>query len=362
MHKRLQSLYYGLPRNTAYAGASALLSSTRKNYTKKKVLDWLQGQDAYNLHKPVRRRFPRRHYAVSNIDDVWEVDLMDVKSIKSYNNDFTYLLTVIDVISKYAWVEPLKNKSAKCIVSGFEKIFAKSKNRYPVCIQSDKGREFVNRELDIFLKNKNILYRVVRSPDVKGAIVERLIRTIKERIYRYFTHNNTRRYLDVLPNIVEAYNQTKHSATKMTPASVTLYNAAQARKNIQLRYEQSSVRKTVKYKVGDLVRVSRARNVFEKAYESGWTLELFKIARISSTHYPTVYHLKDLANEEIDGFFYEEELSRVNKDVKKVFFEVDAVLKTRTVGRAKEHFVSWKGYPDKFNSWIKTSELKKFKK
>ncbi len=97
----------------------------------------------------------------------------------------------------------------------------------------------VNRDLQIFLEDKNIIFRVVRSPDVKAATVERFVRTIKERVYRYFTHKNTKRYLDVLQKIVESYNQTKHSATKMTPASVTLENAALARKNIAQRYQKT---------------------------------------------------------------------------------------------------------------------------
>ena len=162
---------------------------------------------------------------------------------------------------------------------------------------------------------------------------------------------------------MESYNRTRHSATKMSPISVNWRNAAKARENIRRRYGNSGdgkdgAIKKPKYKVGDLVRVSRARNVFAKGYEGGWTLELFKIVRISTTRPPTVYFLKDLSDEDIDGFFYEEELSRVQKNLNKDFFEVNEVLKSRGKGRKKEYLVSWKGYPEKFNSWIKASDLK----
>ena len=143
---------------------------------------------------------------------------------------------------------------------------------------------------------------MARSPDTKSAIVERFIRTIKGRTWRYFTRKNTRRYVDVLQKIIEAYNHTKHSATKMIPASVTLYNATRAQKYLQQRYS-NHVMRSPKYSVGDLVRVSRAKNVFAKGYKSGWTLEIFKIIRISSTRQPIVYYLEDLVGEEIDGLF-----------------------------------------------------------
>ena len=96
---------------------------------------------------------------------------------------------------------------------------------------------------------------MARSPDTKAAIVERFIRTIKERTWRYFTHKNTRRYVDVLQKIIEAYNHTKNSATKMIPASVTLYNAAKARENLQQRYGNHTIR-SPKCGVGNFVSIS----------------------------------------------------------------------------------------------------------
>ena len=119
----------------------------------------------------------------------------------------------------------------------------------------------------------------------------------------------------------------------MVPATITLYNAAKARENLQ-RYGNHDF-KALKYCVGDLVRVSRAKNVFTKGYESGWTLEIFKITRISSTRPPAVYYLEDLAGEEIDGFFYTEELCRVRKNLTTDVFEIDKILKTRVKSPSK---------------------------
>ena len=130
-------------------------------------------------------------------------------------------------------------------------------------------------------------------------------------------------------------------------------------KNIQRRYSSNNNNRQFypKFKVGDLVRVSRARDVFEKGYESGWTLEIFKIVRISLTRPPPVYVLQYFSGEDIDGCFYAEELSRVRKDLATASFEIEKILDSRGKGRSKEYFVSWKGYPQKFNSWVRANQL-----
>lgn len=345
-----EKIYFSPPHPAAYAGANRLQHALRKLYRPDKVNEWLEGQDAYNLHTYVKRKFPRRFYNVRNVDDVWEADLMDMRSLRTYNDDYTYLLVIIDVLSKYAWLEPLKDKTGKSVAQGIERILKRSKKRVPVLLQSDKGKEFLCRETLAVLKKNNIEHRVVRNPDIKAAVVERFIRTIKERVWRYFTHHGTRRYMGVIKSILESYNNSIHSATKMTPASIDLHNAAIARRNLERRYDRCLPRK-LKYKIGDLVRTSRANNAFEKGYEGGWTLELFKIYRISEVRHPAVYYSKDLADEPIEGFFYEEELSRVRKDLTTSAFEVEEILDTRGRGRNKKYLVSWKGYPDKFNSW-----------
>ena len=217
---------------------------------------------------------PHRTYDVRNPFDVWEGDLADLRSLKTYNDDNTYLLVVVDVLSKFAWVEPIRNKTSKSVATAFERILARCKGQHPMLFQTDKGKEFLGKEMQQVLKNNSINYRVVRNPDIKAAVIERFNRTLKGRLWRYFTHTNTYRYIDILQKIVDAYNNSWHSGTKMVPAKVNLYNAAKAYQNLAQRYNTTRVRYP-KYKVGDLVRVSRAKLVFKKAYESGWTLELF---------------------------------------------------------------------------------------
>ena len=148
------------------------------------------------------------------------------------------------------------------------------------------------------------------------ALVERFVYTLKERLYRYLTHKDTWRYVDVLQRIVDSYNNSKHSATKMIPASMIIRNASTRKKDASPQYA-----------VGNLVRISRARNVFAKGFGSGLIVKFFKISRISLSHQPHVYHLKDLASENVNGVFYEQELCRVRKDLIEKYFEIDEILK-----------------------------------
>ena len=88
--------------------------------------------------------------------------------------------------------------------------------------QTDKGKEFLGKEIQQVLKKNSINYRVVRNPDIKAAVVERFNRILIGRLWWYFTQTNTHRYIDILHKIVDAYNNSWHSGTEMVPAKVNL--------------------------------------------------------------------------------------------------------------------------------------------
>src|SRR5436190_564015 len=365
----LEKLYYDPSHYAGYSAMDNLTRAAKPKFTRNQVGEWLKSQDAYTLHRPVRRKFPRLHYNVTNIDDLWEADLIELRNLENYNDGYSYLLTIIDVLSKFVWVEPLRDKTSAGVVRAFERVLSRNKERIPVYLQTDKGKEFIGAPFQKFLKEKDIRFRVTRNPDVKAAVVERFNRTLKERMWRYFTHKNTRRYIDVLQDIVHAYNHTRHSTIKMEPAVVTLENARIARENMNRRWskkkkkeeegEENLVRaRKAKYKEGDLVRVSRAKVAFEKGYEAKWSEEIFRIHRVLEWRKPHVYELRDLAYEVIDGFFYEQELSPINKNLQEGEIIVDRVIKSRGRGNNKQLLVSWQGYPSKFDSWIAASSLR----
>ena len=132
---------------------------------------------------------------------------------------------MIDVLSKYAWVKPLKNKTGKEVVKAFDSSL-KTRNRQPLTLQTDRGGEFYNGTLQQWLKNKGINHFSTEG-DGKTSIVERFNRTLKGRMYRYFTAANTLKYSDVLLDLVNQYNADRHRSIGMAPKDVTLKNERQ---------------------------------------------------------------------------------------------------------------------------------------
>jgi transposase InsO family protein len=179
-----------------------------KGYTKKEVREWLQPQDTYTLHKPTRRRFPSRRVVVYGIDHQRQVDLVDLAKLSSYNKGFKYLLTCIDVLSRYTWVVPLKDKTEKTLRDAFHVIF--KSGRRPIRLQTDKGTEFTNRVFQKFLKEHHVHFFTTYNEETKASIVERLNRTLKIKMWKYFTHRETLTYVEVLSEMVASYNHTVH--------------------------------------------------------------------------------------------------------------------------------------------------------
>lgn len=187
-------------------------------------------------------------------------------------------------------------------------------------------------------------------------------------MWRYFTHTGCKRYIDVLQNIIDAYNRSNHSAIKMAPCNVTLNNVSVARANLEQRY-RSKYERIPKYNVADLVRISSNKTAFAKGYEGGWSKDLFLITRVSTYRQPQIYVLRDLQGEDIDGIFYEQELTRVRRDLAKTNLTIEKIIESKGRGLrrpsrrdSRRLLVSWFSFPEKnFNTWIRATDLKKNK-
>ena len=232
----------------SFGGVNRLREQTREN-----PAEWLRAQNVYSLYKPVRRRFRRRKYIVSGVDSLWQADLADVQSIRRWNGGHGYILVVIDVFSKYVWAEPVKTKDAKTVLDAFKKVLSMDE-RKPQSFMTDKGGEFSNEAMKSFCTKNNINYYTSQNPDTKAAVAERVIRTLKSRLYRYFEHQKSWKYTDVLPLIVDSYNKSKHRSIGMAPKDVTTETEPQVRrklypakkdKPIRFKYHQVS-RRTIK--------------------------------------------------------------------------------------------------------------------
>ena len=147
-------------------------------------------------------------------------------------------------------------------------------------------------------------------------------------------------YFDVFNDIVNKYSKTIHRTIKMKPIEVSDDSYA--------KYNEDFNKKNPKFKVGDHGRISKYKNIFAKGYASNWSEEVFVVSKIKNTA-PWTYVISDLNGEEITGSFYEKDLQKTSQEE----FRIEKVLKRK----GDKLYVKWKGYDDRFNSWIDKKDL-----
>ena len=288
------------------------------------------------------------------IDSLWEADLAFVQDVAKENDEVNYLLVVIDVLSKYVWVRPMKNKTAHGLLEAFDSIL--SEGRKPEKLTTDKGTEFLNESFQQYLKTKNIqIYTGNNEPN--ASVVERVNRTLKSKLYRYFMAVNSLRYIDVSQDLVDSYNNTCHRSIGHAPATVSLLNVRTVRRNMCCEINSTAPKK-FKLHVSDHDGLSLWKHLFKKGYKINWTEETFQIThQLSRTL--VVYTVQDLLERPIEGTFYEEELQKVKRpDI----FKIEKVLKKCTKNKRTEYLVRWSGYGPDFDSWIQSSDIEPISK
>ena len=159
-----------------------------------------------NFIRELLENLKKRKVHSSFRDNILGVDLADMQLLSKFNNGFRFLLCVIDIFSKYAWVVPLKDKKGLSIVNGFQKILKES-NRKPNKIWVDEGSKFYNNSFKKWLQDNDILMYSTNNKG-KSVVAERFIRTIKNKIYKYMTSISKSVYIDKLDDIVKKYNNT----------------------------------------------------------------------------------------------------------------------------------------------------------
>ena len=216
---------------------------------------------ADELHKSIIRKFKKRKVHSSFRNTIWGIDLADMQLLSKFNKGFRFLLCVIDIFSKYAWVIPLKDKKGISIVNAFQIILKESK-RKPNKIWVDKGSEFYNNCFKKWLKDNDIeMYST--NNEGKSVVAERFIRTLENKIYKYMTSISKNVYIDKLDDIVKKYNNTYHTSIKIKPVDV--------KDNTYISFKKEVNDKNPKFKVGDHVRISKYKNIFAEGYMPNWS-------------------------------------------------------------------------------------------
>lgn len=349
----LENVYYNLNSPASYSGIKNILDEAQKqnrSISQKDVKEYLLKQRTYTLYHPIRKKFPRLRTIPSGLHTDWQCDLCIMDALKDKNDGYRYLLVCIDVLSRKIFVSPARTKKFEDMIEAFEKVFKKAQ-LIPHKIYTDRGVEFCANRMKRFYEEKDISKYEMNSPNLHAAVAERANRTIKGRLYKYFSQNNTVKWIDVIDKIVDGINNTKNRITGKTPNSFTFKNAQKIRDAVYK--EQELPKGKTKYRVGDIVRITKEKSVFAKEIHPNFTDELFKISNVNNTN-PASYQIVDSEQQIIKGVFYDPELVKTTKDTT---HRIAEVLKTRTRRGIKEHFVRWVGYSDKFNSWIKDSDL-----
>lgn len=303
----------------------------------------IKKQIVTELHKPARKNFVRRKVITKHIDDLWQCDLVEMGAYASENNGYNFLLTIIDTFSKYAWAIPIKTKTGTDVTEAMKNVFLEG--RHPKNLQTDDGKEFFNKKFQTLMKEYKINHYSTYSA-LKASIVERFNRTIKSNMWKLFSMNGSYKWIYIIHSIISKYNRTHHRTIKMKPIDVKKSNEKHL---LSTAYAIQKTYNKPKYKVGDNVRISKYKHIFEKGYTPNWTTEVFKILKVQTTH-PVTYLLEDYQNNPIKGGFYELELQKVMYPES---FLVDKILRKRK----DKVFVKWLGFDNSHNSWINKSSL-----
>ena len=229
LDKFLRDKAYDIASNPEYDGYQrGLASMVYKFFDKKSMGSGIKKDTtkssslilADELHKPVIKTFNKRKVYSQFKDNIWGVDLADIQSLSRKNKIIKYLVCAIDLYSKYALVVPFKDKKGISIVNAFDKIIKQS-NRKLNKIWVDQGSEFYNNNFKKWLSDNNIIMYSTYN-EGKSAVAERFIRTLKNKLYKHMTSTGKDVYYDVLDDVVNKYNNTKHSTIKMKPKDVKM--------------------------------------------------------------------------------------------------------------------------------------------
>ena len=239
--------------------------------------------------KPPKKYYPTNKTDVYYIDDIWSLDILDLKDYGPENNGgYRYVLVIIDNFSKFGWTIPLKNKNAQTIKDSFENILINSK-RKPNLIESDRGKEFYNNIFQDFL-NKNNIKLYSRNSSYGAVFAERFNKSIRDLLKRPVFEKGDGNWIGILSTITKQYNNRVHSSTKLTPIQASL------KKNEGYVYNNLlDKRKKVKpkFQINDLVRTADLKKTFSKSDTTSWSYNLHKVTEIVNDTMPS-YKINNL--------------------------------------------------------------------
>ena len=361
---RIARIYKQPGHPVAFSSANTIFQYFKGEIPLKKIKEALEHIDSYTLHREYKKPYIHNPYFVYRRRNSFQADLIDIRALNGSNSGFSYLLIIIDIFSRKIWVIPLIKKTGEITANAFEN-WVKSLNgdiSKKAKLLTDAGKEFINKKVKKVLEENNILHSITKNI-YKAAIVERVNKSIQIIIYKYLTDTGNVRYIEVLPKLVQSYNNRIHSSLSgLSPNDADKkQHEVKVRTTHRAKYDQirrkSKRSNYQKFSIGDRVRIkiyAQAPSSARRAYLQQFHGELFEVYDVSLRLPIPFYYLKSMnTNELIEGGFYANELVRVRGKL----FKIEKILKTKGKGQNKKHFVRWKYFGPQWDSWIKASDL-----
>lgn len=323
----------------------------------KKIKEELSEISTYTKHKETKRIKDFNPFFIYDTNEMWQIDVMYLPpELSKYNHGKKYLVCVLDTFSRKMNVFPIKQKSGACVTEAFDFLHKKF-NSSPQKILADNGGEFKCQEFINYCDFFGIKL-IFTSNETKAAHVERAQRSLQNILYKILEDKQTKNYLDNINIALKIYNNRVNRITKFSPNKA--YSDVNKEKvlNNLIKFYQKCITKSRKptFKIGDPIRIKLKKNAFGRGYNPYFSEEVFKVSEVKTNLPQPRYKITDYdGGEVIGGTFYEREITKAKHED----FKIEKILKTRTKNNKTEFFVKWKGYSDKYNSWIDSKWLKK---
>lgn len=350
-----ESLYFEPEQPTSFTWRKPLEEASG---SKEGVQDWLDSQLTYTLHKPARRRFKRNPIYAPAPGFLAQADLADMTSLSRSNHGACYILVYIDCFSRYASAVSLKSKKQGEVARGFREIY---KRRHPCAhLQTDNGKEFIAKQVQKLADEYHYRHYFTFNKDIKAAIAERFIRTLKSKIFKYMTSKGTRKYVDILQALVASYNSQMHRSIGMPPSAVTpdnagevhfrLYGVVDARERILARRDANAEPQTIP--IGASVRKRYELSAMEKGYFPNWSDKVYRVIQFIKGRPRSMYRIADFFGRTLKQRFYKEDLQVIKGDPK---YRIERII--RRDRRKGLVLVRWLNHEPEYDTWIPESSI-----
>jgi len=359
----LKDIYFTPEKPGSFSGIHSLLREANKlllsmgkpRVPYRSVVHFLKSEPTYTLHKEVKnQKFVTNPVKIGAVFHSCECDLLEYADLVEFSSErYKYVLTVIDVRSRYVWYKFQRTKTSSETAKAFASVLVDIEpNKWEVC-RTDAGNEFMGREFQQLCKDRGIKHFRQLSGQHKTPIVDRFHRTLGERVMKAMHHKNSRDFVSIVPQIVESYNNSQHSRLdKKTPRQVMEMRLGAQPMTPVLDGKEKAV-----VKVGDHVRLLDIKDRMTHSYKGRYTKEVFIVDRVKEKPgFRTQYYLKSLSGEPILGGVYKEELQSINYTPSELS-TIEKVLRKKRIKGKLQYFVKWEGYDKSHNSWVPAADL-----